>query len=152
MSLKYIARSTVITLAVVLALALAGCASAPTLRGTITVDGSLNVKPLAEKLATDFISINPEVKITIQGSSTAEGIRAVNAGTVDIGGASRDLKTDEPKLVTRLFAWDGIAIIVHPSNTLKGLSKAQIRDIFAGKISNWKLVGGSDQTLSLIHI
>ena len=91
MSLKYIVRSTIITLAVVLALALAGCASAPALRGTITVDGSLNVKPLAEKLATDFISINPEVKITIQGSSTAEGIKAVNAGTVDIGGASRDL-------------------------------------------------------------
>ena len=52
--------------------------------------------------------------------------------------------------MAHLFARDGIAIIVHPSNTLKGLSRAQIRDIFAGEIGNWKLVGGSDQTIHVV--
>ncbi|MFC2060497.1 phosphate ABC transporter substrate-binding protein [Chloroflexota bacterium] len=150
MSLKSVVRSIVITFTVVPILALTGCASAPTHTGMITVDGSLNVKALAEKLATDFITINPEVNMTIHGSSTAEGIKAVNAGTVDISGASRDLKTDEPKLVTHLFARDGIAIIVHPSNMVNGLSMVQIRDIFAGKITNWKLVGGTDQTIHVV--
>lgn len=149
MSLQSVVRSTAMALAIAV-LALAGCASALDLKGTISVDGSLNVKPLAEKLATEFIAVNPEVRITIQGSSTAEGIKAVSAGTVDIGGASRDLKTDEPKLVAKLFARDGIAIIVHPSNTAHGLSKAQIRDIFAGRITNWKQVGGSDQTIHIV--
>lgn len=150
MSLKSILGLPIVTLAVLLAMMQAGCASAPPLSGTVTVDGSLNVEPVARKLASDFTAMNPKVDIIIKGSSTADGIKAVNDGAVDIGGASRDLKPDEPKLVTRLFARDGIAIIVHPSNTVKGLSKAQIRDIFAGRVTNWKLVGGGDQPIIVV--
>lgn len=150
MNLKPVIGSLIVTLAVLLTVTQAGCASTPALSGKVTLDGSLNVEPVARKLASDFTAMNPKVDIIITGSSTADGIKAVDTGRVDIGGASRDLKPDEPKLVTRLFARDGIAIIVHPSNPVKGLSKTQIRDIFAGRITNWKEVGGKDQPVIVV--
>jgi phosphate transport system substrate-binding protein len=127
---------------------LTGCA-AP-LSGSISEDGSLNVQPLAEKLAASFIAQHPQVFISIKGSSTAAGIEAVDAGIVDIGGASRELKPGEPSLVAHLLAKDGIAIIVNQANPVESLTISQIRDILAGKIVNWKEVGGADQVIHIV--
>jgi phosphate transport system substrate-binding protein len=121
--------------------------SGSTLSGTITESGSTTVQPLAEKLAGAFMTVNPEVKVVIQGGGTAVGIKAANDGTVDIGGASRELTKDDPILITHILARDGIAIIVNPDNPVKGLTKIQIRDIFSGTITNWKQVGGPDKDI-----
>jgi phosphate transport system substrate-binding protein len=112
------------------------------LSGTISEAGSTTVQPLAEKLAGAFMTANPKVKVDIKGGGTAVGIKAANDGTVDIGGASRELTKDDPNLVKFLLARDGIAIIVNQFNPVSGLSKTQIRDIFAGNITNWSQVGG----------
>jgi phosphate transport system substrate-binding protein len=120
---------------------------APVLTGTITESGSTTVQPLAEKLAAAFTVINPKVKVVIQGGGTATGIKAASDGTVDIGAASRELTASDPALQTYLIARDGIAIIVHPSNPINDLTKAQIVDIFSGKITNWKDVGGPDKAI-----
>jgi phosphate transport system substrate-binding protein len=117
------------------------------LTGTITESGSTTVQPLAEKLAGAFNVINPKVKIVIQGGGTAVGIKAANDGTVNIGAASRELTASEPALQKFILARDGIAIIVHPSNPVNDLTKAQIVDIFSGKITNWKDVGGPDKQI-----
>jgi phosphate transport system substrate-binding protein len=117
------------------------------LSGTITESGSTTVQPLAEKLANAFMTINPQVKVVIQGGGTAVGIKAANDGTVDIGGASRELTKDDPALVTYLLARDGIAIIVNSTNPINGLTKTQIRDIFSGTITNWSQVGGPDKDI-----
>jgi phosphate transport system substrate-binding protein len=117
------------------------------LSGTITESGSTTVQPLAEKLAGAFMAANPRVKLTIQGGGTAVGIKAANDGTVDIGAASRELTKDDPALNKILLARDGIAIIVNPANPVSGLTKAQVRDIFAGNLTNWKDVGGPDQEI-----
>jgi phosphate transport system substrate-binding protein len=118
--------------------------------GSITESGSTTVQPLAEKLAGAFTTAHPKVKITIQGGGSGVGVKAANDGTVDIGAASRELTKDDPALKTILLARDGIAIIVHPSNTLSDLTKDQVRDIFSGKITNWKDVGGADKVIHVV--
>ncbi len=120
------------------------------LSGTITEAGSTTVQPLAEKLANEFTSKHPDVTITIQGGGSSVGVTSCNEGTVDIGAASRELKSSEPALVTHLLARDGIAIITHPSNTVTGLTLDQVAEIFAGDITNWNQVGGPDQTIYVV--
>jgi phosphate transport system substrate-binding protein len=122
-------------------------ATASTLSGSISEVGSTTVQPLAEKLAIAFSSNNPNVKVDIKGGGTAVGIKAVNDGTADIGAASRELTKDDPTLVKFMLARDGIAIIVNSANPLNGLTKAQIVDIFSGKITNWSQVGGMDKDI-----
>jgi phosphate transport system substrate-binding protein len=148
--MQFTSKSVVILLVLGLILALTACASGPRLTGTITEDGSLNVQPLANKLADAFMEKYQRVTITIKGSSTAAGIEAVNTGAVDLGGASRNLNPGEPELMTHLLARDGIAIIVHPGNIVSGLTREQIREIFAGKVLNWQQVGGANLAIHIV--
>jgi phosphate transport system substrate-binding protein len=105
---------------------------------------------LAEKLAEAFKAKNSDVNIIIQGGGSSVGIKSANDGTVDIGAASRDLKEGEPNLVKHLLARDGIAIITHPSNPVSGLTKEQVKNIFAGNITNWSQVGGANKDIDVV--
>ena len=136
-----------------LLIASAGCtgqSNAGGLSGTVTEAGSSTVQPLAERFADAFMEVNPNVNIVIQGGGSSVGVKSAADGTVDIGAASRELKPGEPDLVKHLLARDGIAIVVHPSNTISGLSKEQVRDIFAGVITNWSEVGGSSGDITVV--
>ena len=136
------------TALIVATLVLAGCAGGPS--STITEAGSTTVQPLAERLAGAFEAKNPGVKIVIQGGGSSVGIKSVNDGIVDIGGASRELKPDEPNLVKHLLARDGIAIVTHPSNPIPGLTRQQVTLIFAGNLTRWSQVGGEDKPIDVI--
>lgn len=138
---------------------LTGCAQSTTvntststsLSGTITESGSTTVQPIAEKLGAAFTAKYPKVSVIIQGGGSSVGIKAATDGTVDIGAASRDLKESEkPGLVETVIARDGIAIVAHPSQTVSNLTKQQIIDIFSGKITNWKEVGGADKKITVV--
>jgi phosphate transport system substrate-binding protein len=132
-----------------LAFVLAGCGGAPS--GTITESGSTTVQPLAEKLAAAFTEENPDVEIIVQGGGSSQGFKEVVDGISDIGALSRELKTDEKgQVVEHVIARDGIAIVVHPSNPVSNLTKEQVRDIFAGNITNWNEVGGPNQEIVVI--
>ena len=122
-------------------LVLTGCSQSAS--RTITEAGSTTVQPVAEMLGNAFMAKNPDVYITIQGGGSSVGIKSAANGTVDIGAASRELKPDEPKLVTHLLARDGIAIIVHPDNSINGLTREQIVNIFSGEITDWSDFGGN---------
>ena len=122
----------------------------PELSGSITEAGSTTVQPLAEKMAAGFMAKHPKVKITIQGGGSSTGVKSCANGVVNIGAASRDLKSSEPALVTHCIARDGIAIVVHSSNPVSGLTKEQVKDIFAGSITNWKDVGGDDAAITVV--
>ena len=98
---------------------------------------------MAEKLANAFMAQNPEANIVILGGGSSVGIKSVADDTVDIGAASRELKPSEPNLIKHLLAQEGIAIVTHPANAVSGLNKEQVRDIFAGTISNWSQIGGT---------
>lgn len=113
----------------------------------VTLAGSTSVQPFAERWAEEYPSGNVDVQ---SGGSTA-GIRAVHDGTADIGMSSRTLHpAEENGLVTTVVARDGIAVILHAGNSVRGLSLAQLRDIYAGTIRNWREVGGVDDPITVI--
>jgi phosphate transport system substrate-binding protein len=132
----------------VLSMALVGCGKE--LSGTVTEAGSTTVQPLAELLADEFMQKNPDVQITIGGGGSSVGVTSVKNGTVDIGAASREIKDEELPIVKHLLAKDGIAIVVKPGNPVTALTKAQVRDIFGGVITNWKDVGGPDHAIDVV--
>lgn len=123
----------------------------PTLSGTITESGSTTVQPVAEQLGEAFTAKYPKVKVIVQGGGSSVGIKAAADGTVDIGAASRDLKESEkPGLVETVIARDGIAIVANSAQTVNNLTKQQVIDIFSGKITNWKELGGADKKITVV--
>lgn len=128
---------------IIVTLVLGGCGDS--LSGTITAGGSTTVQPLADKWARSFEAKNPEVRITVQGGGSSAGVKGCAQGTLDIGAASRELKSSEtseyPDLVVTHVAADGVAIVIHPSNNIADLSLEEIRNIFAtGSNTTWTVI------------
>ena len=124
------------------------------LSGQLQLAGSTTVQPLAEKLAEAFMAMNPDLVIEIQGGGSSVGVTSAGEGTVDIGNASRAVKDSEfekfPSLQVFTIAYDGIAIVTHPDTQLDTLSIKQVRDIFAGEITNFSEVGGPDAPIAVV--
>lgn len=122
--------------------------------GEITVVGSTTVQPLAELFAEAYQFVDPGVTVTVSGGGSSVGVTSAGNGVCDIGTASREVTQAElerfPGLVIHVIARDGIAIITHPGVGVTNLSKAQVKDIFAGDISNWSEVGGPDERITVI--
>ena len=144
---------TLLTLAAVLLLPCTSLASS-----TITISGSTTVLPLAQRAAEEYMNRYPEVRISVAGTGSGDGIRSLIDGTADIGNSSRDMKPKEVslaqkkgiKLSKHVVALDCIAPIVHPSNPITNLSLEQLRAIYAGKVRNWRQVGGIDRQVVAI--
>jgi phosphate transport system substrate-binding protein len=135
--------------------AAAALAAAPGgLSGQLQLAGSTTVQPLAEKLAEAFMAKNPDVVVEIQGGGSSVGVTSAGEGTVDIGNASREIKSSElekfPNLKVFTIAYDGIAIVTNPGLKLPGLSKEQVQAIFAGEVTNFKDVGGPDAAIIVV--
>lgn len=117
----------------------------------IDIVGSTSVQPVAEKLVEEYQKSHSDIKINVQGGGSSVGIKSAHDGTADIGTSSKDLKDDEKQGLTEYnLGQDGIVIAVNNKNIVKDLSKEQLKDIFSGKITNWKEVGGSDALIHLI--
>ena len=134
---------------------LAGCsggAAEETVEGTVTTDGSTSMEKVIGGLGEAFEEENPGVTFTYNPTGSGSGITAVTEGRCDIGLSSRDLKDEElaQGLTETVLAKDGIAIVVNPENKVEDLTVEQIADIFTGKITNWKEVGGDDVEIVLI--
>jgi phosphate transport system substrate-binding protein len=105
----------------------------------------------AERYQTEF----PAVSISVTGGGSGTGIAALINGTVGIANASRQISADEMKQadakgvkpVEFVIARDAIAVIVNPENPVSQLTLQQISDIYSGKISNWKEIGGDDRPI-----
>ncbi len=145
-----------LVLAGIMMLGLAGCGNGNntttgTGSSTVTEAGSTTVQPVAEQLAIAFMNMNEGITVTIQGGGSSTGIKSVSDGTVDIGAASRELKDSEKDLglVEHVLAMDGIAVIVNPAQSITGLTMEQVRQIFAGEITNWSQVGGEDKGINI---
>lgn len=121
------------------------------LSGEITEAGSTTVQPVAESLAAAFMEMYPDVTVVIQGGGSSTGVKSAAEGTVDIGAASRELKESEiGTVVEHVLARDGIAIVVHASQTVSALTSEQVMQIFSGEITNWSEVGGADETINVV--
>jgi len=131
-----------------LPLLVAGCGPR---RDSLTLAGSTAFQPFAEKLAEEYMAKRSDVSITVQGGGSAVGIQSAVSGAAQIGMADLVILPPEAKELTSVaVARDGIAIVVHPANTVNDLSLAQIRDLFNGKITNWKEVGGNDHPVTVV--
>jgi phosphate transport system substrate-binding protein len=118
--------------------------------GVMTVAGSTSIQPFAEMLAEEFMAGHPEFNINIQGGGSSAGIRAAQNGAAQIGMSSRNLKEKEKGLHETAIASDGIAVIVHRDNPLRGLSRAEVAGIFAGDYKSWKEIGGEGGTIHFV--
>ena len=124
----------------------------------LVLDGSTTVGPIAKAFAETYMRQNPGANITVSESGSGNGAKALLNGTCDIANLSRHLKDTEQKAmeekgvkpVAHVVAFDALPVIVHPSNRVKGLTVDQVRDIYTGKVANWKEVGGGDQTIVVI--
>jgi len=146
-------------LTIILALgSLTACAAktdapaAEALSGTVVIAGSTSVQPLSEELAAAFMAANPGVKIEIQGGGSGVGIKAAQEKIADFGSSSRELKDEEKATISNeyIIAKDGVAVILDPTNTVADLTLDQIKQIFTGKITNWKEVGGADAAIVVV--
>jgi phosphate transport system substrate-binding protein len=125
---------------------------------TIVMDGSTTVGPIAKAFAEYYMKQNPGVNVTVGESGSGNGAKGIINSTCQIGTMSRFMKDTEFKAaadagvmpVAHVVALDGLPILVHPSNPVKGLSLDQVRDIYMGKITNWNQVGGPDLEIVVI--
>ncbi len=126
------------------------CVGCQRSKAGITVAGSTSVEPFAELLAEEYMHLHPKSRIYVQGGGSSAGIEAVRSGAAHIGMSSRHLTPKEKDLYTVMIAQDAIAIIVHPKNPVRDLSLVKIKDVFTGKVKNWKELGGADGTVILV--
>ena len=130
-----------------------GCGSGGSSEGDtakITISGSTSVGPTMEVLAEAYQK-NNDVKIEVQQPGSSAGIKNTIDGTSDLGMSSRDLKDEETADVEGTqIAIDGIAVVTNTANKVKDLTIDQVKDIFTGKITNWKEVGGEDAPIVVI--
>lgn len=144
---------TLAIFACALILPTSGCSTGPKRENQIIVSGSTTILPIAEQAGEAFREDNPGVAVLVSGLGSSAGIEAVSAGTAQIGTSSRDLKQEEGGLglIDTPVAYDGIAVIVSPENSIKGLTMQQLRDVFSGKLTNWSQVGGADLPIDLVN-
>jgi len=116
----------------------------------LTLAGSTSIQPFADKWAEVFMQAHPDLGVNVQGGGSSSGIQACKSGACQIGMSSRELKGDEKDLVEIVVARDGLAIIVHPSNPVRGAKVAEIKQIFAGDLRNWSLLGGADKPITVV--
>jgi phosphate transport system substrate-binding protein len=119
-------------------------------RADLTLAGSTSIQPFADKWAEVFMQTHPDYGVNVQGGGSSAGVQACKSGACQIGMSSRDLKKDEKDLVEIVVARDGLAIIVHPSNPVRGAKVAEIKQIFTGDLRNWSLLGGADRAITVV--
>ena len=124
----------------------------------LVVKGSTTVLPIAQKMAEEYMKQNPDVKISISGGGSGNGIKALIDGSTDIANSSRFIKGKEVKLAVERdiypvpfsVAYDCIIPVVHATNTLKNITLGQLKDIYMGNIRNWKEIGGPDRPVVVV--
>jgi phosphate binding protein len=124
----------------------------------IVIDGSTTVGPIAKAFAEYYMAKNPGVNITVSESGSGNGAKSLINGTCDVADMSRFMKDEEFKAaiekgvypIGTVVAIDGLAIVVHPSSPIQGLTIVQIREIYTGKLTNWKEIGGPNVAIVLI--
>ncbi len=121
----------------------------------IVVKGSDTVLPLAQKEAETFMKSKTGTSITVVGGGSGVGFAALVDGTTDIAMASRKIKMDERMKLQDagksykevIISNDALAVVVNNENKINQLTREQLEDIYTGKITNWKQVGGDDMKI-----
>jgi len=144
--------ATLVLLALAPSLAPSAAASAEWGGKSLVVEGSTTVGPIVKAFKERFRSKYPDVSVEVSESGSGNGAKSLINGTCDVATMSRFMKENEFRAavtharpvfpVAHVVAIDGIAVVVHPSNPVRNLTLEQLRDIYLGKVNNWKEVGG----------
>jgi phosphate transport system substrate-binding protein len=145
---------------------LAACQPAPSHSGSpakgltaiIENKGSDTLVNLALAWAETYMRLNPAVRVSVTGGGSGTGIAALINGTVNIANASREMKAEEKAAARKnginpvelTVARDAIAVVINPRNPVDRLTLQQISDIYTGRITNWKSLGGEDRPIVLL--
>ena len=145
-------------LTLVLGMSLVGCggtdnsSQTSSVSGKVTLEGSTSMEKFINGIKEGITEVYPNLQLEPQFTGSSAGIEAVASGKTMIGNSSRALKEEEKSqgIVENIVAIDGIAMVVDKNNTIENLTKQQLSDIYTGKITNWKDVGGADQKIVVI--
>ncbi|OCT11830.1 phosphate-binding protein [Paenibacillus pectinilyticus] len=123
------------------------------LTGTVTASGSSALLPLVKQAATEFMEKNPKVTINVTAGGSGVGVKNVSDGTSDIGNSDVEPAAEfkDKGLVDHQVAIAPFALIVNKDVKVDNVTKAQAADIYTGKVTNWKEVGGADAKIVLVH-
>ena len=129
--------------------------SASAVSGSITAAGSSALAPLVQVAAQSFMAQNPDLTITVNAGGSGNGLNQVAQKSVDIGdsdvpAASKLTSSLAAPLVDHKICVIGVAAVTNKDVTVKNLTQQQLIDIFTGKTTNWKDVGGADEKITLI--
>jgi phosphate transport system substrate-binding protein len=144
--------------AVVFSMVLWMGAAGPAVAGSVVIKGSTTVLPIAQKAAEDFMKINPDVNISVSGGGSGNGVKALIDGTTDIADSSRFIKDKEVEVamqkgvfpVPHRVALDCVVPVVHAGNPITQITLDQLKDIYTGKVTGWKELGGTDKPIVVI--
>ncbi|MDP2854374.1 MAG: PstS family phosphate ABC transporter substrate-binding protein [Smithellaceae bacterium] len=125
---------------------------------SIVIKGSTTVLPVTQGTLEAYMKVNPGVQMSLSGGGSGEGVKALIDKTTDIANSSREIKKEEIALaeakgikpVAHVVAFDAIIPVVNPKNKITNLSIDQLSQIYQGKITNWKEVGGEDLKIVVI--
>jgi phosphate transport system substrate-binding protein len=125
---------------------------------SVVIKGSTTVLPIAQAALEAYMKVNKGVQISLSGGGSGDGIKSLIDKAADIADSSREIKKEEIELaaskgvkpVVHVIAHDAIIPVVNPKNKVKGLSIDQLSQIYQGKITNWKEVGGDDLKIVVI--
>ncbi len=117
----------------------------------ITAAGSTALQPLVTAAAEAYQKQHTDVKISVTGGGSKAGLALVANKSVDVGDSDVQAPAGATDLVDHKVAVVGFSVVVNPASGVTNLSKKQIQDIFAGKVANFKDVGGKDQAITVIN-
>lgn len=163
-AIRPLAHLVLVLLLIITSAWLAGCTisqpNSTTLSSNKTIEnkGSDTLVNLALAWAEAYMALHPEVSISVTGGGSGTGLTGMLNGTVDIANASRSIKAEELAQASKqglapvefTVARDAIAVVVNPHNSVNRLTLQQLSDIYTGKYTNWKQVGGDDRPIVLL--
>lgn len=131
---------------------------APAGAESIAISGSTTVLPIMQKVVESYLKLHPGQEISLSASGSGDGIKAIIDGTANLAMSSRELKASELEkakskgvaLNPIVIATDGILPIVNPDNPVTNISKAQLKAIYTGEITNWQDIGGKDESIVVV--
>ena len=120
--------------------------------GTVSLAGSTSMQKLCEAMIESFSEEYPDITVTAEYTGSGAGLEAVAAGKTDIGNSSRALKDSEKAagVEENIVAIDGIAVIANKAGKALDLTTEQLSDVYTGKVTNWKDLGGDDEAIVVI--
>ena len=127
-------------------------------KNSIQVKGSDTMVNLGQAWAEKYMEKNPADFVAVTGGGSGTGLSSIISGSCDIAMSSRNIKEKEVALAKQKginpheikVALDGLAVVVNPGNPIGKLTLARLADIFTGRVTNWKEIGGRDELIVIL--